>query len=88
MELKDTVKLMESKDYKERFQCEYFQVKIRLEKLQEMLKKYKMGTLPFKPTTSYELLFGQAETMKAYKEILEKRAEIEDVDLTEVKKND
>lgn len=33
MELKDTIKLMESKDYKERFKAEYYQTKIRWEKL-------------------------------------------------------
>ena len=32
MELKDTIELMQSDDYKERFKAEYYQVKIRLEK--------------------------------------------------------
>ena len=33
MELKDTVELMNSKDYKERFKAEYLQAKIRYDKL-------------------------------------------------------
>lgn len=33
MELKDTIELMQSEDYKERFKAEYYQVKIHLEKL-------------------------------------------------------
>lgn len=33
MELKDTVSLMNSADYKERFKAEYYQTKIRYEKL-------------------------------------------------------
>lgn len=47
MKLKDTAKLMESGDYKDRFKAEYYQLKIRLNGLSEMLKKYKAGTLPF-----------------------------------------
>lgn len=35
MKLKDTIKLMESDDYKDRFKAEYYQVKIRKEKLQK-----------------------------------------------------
>ena len=33
MELTDTVKMMNSSDYKERYKAEYFQLKIRYEKL-------------------------------------------------------
>lgn len=46
MELKDTVKLMLSADFKERFQAEYAQDKNRTEGLAKMLKAYKAGTLP------------------------------------------
>lgn len=46
MELKDTVKLMLSADFKERFQAEYHQDKKRAEGLAKMLKAYKAGTLP------------------------------------------
>lgn len=43
MELKDTVTLMVSSDYKERFKAEYYQLKIRLEKLKCMLQKWDNG---------------------------------------------
>ncbi|WP_304066476.1 crAss001_48 related protein [Megamonas hypermegale] len=79
MELKDTVDLMTSPDYKERFLAEYQQVKIRLEKLEAMLKKYKEGTLPFKPTCSYELLFTQCIYMRGYISILDERAKKEGI---------
>lgn len=81
MELKDTVTLMESEDFKDRFRAEYYQVKIRLEKLNAMLEKYKAGTLPFKPECPYELLKAQVVSMEDYKFRLEKRAEIEGIEL-------
>lgn len=40
MELKDTIDLMNSEDYKEYFIAEYYQTKIRYEKLHKMLIKY------------------------------------------------
>ena len=43
MELKDTTTLMVSSDYKERFKAEYYQLKIRLEKLKCMLQKWDKG---------------------------------------------
>ena len=39
MELKDTIELMQSEDYKDRFKAEYFQLKIRYDKLKAMLEK-------------------------------------------------
>ena len=43
MELKDTATLMVSSEYKERFKAEYYQLKIRLEKLKCMLQKWDNG---------------------------------------------
>ncbi|WP_297993935.1 hypothetical protein [uncultured Clostridium sp.] len=82
MELKDTVEMMGSSDYKERFRAEYFQLKIRLEGLSRMLFKYKAGTLNFEPSCSYDLLLEQFYNMRKYLWILEERAKIEEVDLT------
>lgn len=79
--LRDTIELMNSNDYKERFVAEYVQTKIRYDKLHKMLVKYKAGTLPFTPQCSYELLTEQAEFMGRYLQCLEVRAEIEDVKL-------
>ena len=39
MELNETVELMNSADYKDRFKGEYFQVKIRYDKLKAMCEK-------------------------------------------------
>lgn len=81
MELKDTVNLMNSSDYKERFVAEYRQVKIRYQKLHNMIVKHEAGTLPFKPTCSIELLKQQKKAMGEYLYCLEVRAEIEKIDL-------
>ena len=83
MELKETIELMNSTDFKDRFRAEYFQLKIRIEKLEAMLEKYKAGTLPFKPKCSYEVLYEQMIFMKHYRIVLEVRAQIENVDLKE-----
>ena len=40
MELKETINLMTSADYKERFKAEYYQVKIRYEKLKNMYDNF------------------------------------------------
>ena len=81
MELKDTIDLMNSEDYKERFIAEYYQTKIRYEKLHKMLIKYEAKTLNFEPKCSLELLAEQAKHMGLYLKCLEIRAEIEGVDL-------
>ena len=40
MELSSTTELMRSVDYKDRFRAEYYQLKIRHEKLRYMVAKY------------------------------------------------
>lgn len=81
MELKETVEMMGSSDYKDRFRAEYNQLIIRRNGLSNMLKKYKTGTLPFTPSCSYDLLHGQLKAMELYATYLEERAEIEGIDL-------
>ena len=81
MELKDTVEMMESADYKERFKAEYLQLEIRVNGLRNMLKKYKDGTLSFKPSCSYDLLNGQLKAMELYATYLDERADIEGINL-------
>lgn len=44
-ELKDTIELMNSSDYKDRFKAEYYQLKIRYTKLHAMLVKLEAGNL-------------------------------------------
>ena len=81
MELKDTIELMNSSDYKERFKAEYWQTKIRYEKLHYMIVKYEAETLEFTPTCSIELLKDQKMHMGKYLYDLEVRAELEGVEL-------
>ena len=81
MELKDTVKLMDSEDYRERFKAEYLQTKIRYENLHKMLIKLEAGTLDFQPNCPIELLGLQKKAMGEYLYTLEVRAEIEKIEL-------
>lgn len=81
MELQETSNMMCSADYKERFKAEYLQLKIRINGLSNMLKKYEEGTLPFKPSCSINLLKRQLRAMKMYAQSLEERAAIEKIEL-------
>ena len=81
MELERLIELMKSEDYKDRFRAEYYQLEDRIDKLANMLEKYKAGTLNFTPSCSYELLSYQLQTMNAYKRVMEERAEIEGIEL-------
>ena len=80
-ELKDTIALMTSPDYKERFRAEYWQTKIRYEKLRKILTDKKAGTLPFTLSCPVTLLEMQLETMRLYLNTLKMRALVEGVDL-------
>lgn len=79
MELNETIEMMQSADYKERFKAEFIQLRIRRDKLRRMLIKYEAGTLDFKPTCSLALLREQLTAMEDYLYILEVRAQIEGV---------
>ena len=81
MELKDTVELMNSSEYKLRFKAEYYQLKVRYEKLSSMIEKYEQGTLSFKPKCSIELLNHQLKVMNDYLMILKARSEVEGINL-------
>ena len=83
MELKDTITMMTSDDYKERFKAEYYQVKIRYEKLLAMMDKWEKGELTFTPTCPRETYNFQLRAMKEYLDILVIRAKIENIDLGE-----
>ena len=84
MELKDTVALMNSKDYKERFIAEWAQTEIRYQKLHKLVLKYEAGVLNFTPKCSLELLKTQKSFMGQYLYWLEVRAEIEGIELPKV----
>ena len=86
MELKDTVKLMNSSDYKERFVAEYWQTRIRYEKLRKFCNKIDAASFSLnveepKHDCSLELLREQQRKMGEYLHILEVRAQIENINL-------
>lgn len=81
MELKDTIELMQSSDYKERFKAEYQQTKIRHDGLHKMLVKWDAGKLEFTPTCPKALLMEQKRYMGEYLRVLETRALHEGINL-------
>lgn len=79
MELKDTIEMMTSDDYKERFKAEYWQLKIRHDKLRKMVDNW--DELDFTPTCSYCIYVCQLWVMEDYMALLENRADQEEVEL-------
>jgi hypothetical protein len=94
MELKDTIEMMQSEDYKKRFKAEYLQTKIRYEKLKKLNTKIEaanctMHTLHIGEVAKSvempnhdcpsELLRDQQRVMGEYLHLLEVRAEIEGI---------
>ena len=94
--LEDTTPMMVSDDYRERFKAEYIQTQIRYQKLKKFnnrieaayrtecerpdIKKVEMP----KHDCPADLLRDQQRVMGEYLHILEVRAEIEGVDLTDI----
>ena len=78
MELKNTIPLMTSDDYRERFKAEYYQKKIRAGKLQSLIQ-YDMD-LANSPKI---ILERQLNAMLDYLSTLALRAEFEGINLTE-----
>ena len=81
MTLEETKDLMCSPDYKERFKAEYYQLKIRYEKLKAMCEKWDKGELDFTPTCPRWIYSNQLRAMQDYLTCIEERAEIEGVEL-------
>lgn len=80
--LSDTIALMTSDDYKERFKAEYFQTKLRYEKLHDVIVGYENKALSFDLSCPIELLKAQYASMYNYIFFLEMRAKFEEIDLT------
>ena len=81
MELKDTIEMMTNEDYKERFRAEYYQTKIRYDKLHKMVVKFEAGKLDFEPTCDIEIFKKQLSFMGQYLYVLEIRAVMEGIEL-------
>ena len=83
MELNDTVEMMNSKDYKERFRAEYCQTVIRYGLLKNMLDRWDEGRLNFVPKCPRSTYNMQIRAMADYIAVLEARAVMEDIDLSD-----
>lgn len=81
MELKNTIAAMVDSNYKARFAAEYWQTKIRYDKLHDIITSYDAETLNFELTCNISNLKAQARCMGQYLYELEVRAKIEDIDL-------
>ena len=94
VKLNETVIMMESSDYKERFKAEYYQTKIRYEKLKAFntkIESSKRANCEFANCKSVvempkhdcpdDLLMEQQSVMGQYLHLLEVRAVIENIEL-------
>lgn len=81
MELNYTVEMMTSTDCKERFKAEYYQLKIRYEKLMKMLKYWGKDEIDFAPECPHGFYTLQVKAMHDYLPVLEARAKIEGIKL-------
>lgn len=82
--LADTAEMMNSTDYKERFQAEYAQLIIRYYKLRDILSKWDNKSLEFEPTCPRSTYNMQIKVMEDYIAVLEARAVMENVDLEDL----
>lgn len=82
-ELIDTIDNMKSENYKDRFKAEYYQLKIRIEKLKNMLTAWDFGILNFEPSCPRHIYDRQLSGMTIYLEVLRERSKIENIDLEE-----
>lgn len=89
-ELSQTCEMMCSKDYRERFKAEFYQLKIRTEKLENFLAKINsqyhyandiIEENKIKHDCDEYILAEQLENMKRYIFILKQRAVIENIDI-------
>ena len=81
MELKDTIEMMTSADYKARFIAEYEQAVIRIKKLMDFIEAIESGKVPVMYEDQKLLLGAQYGYMVGYIRIMQDRADEEDIDL-------
>ena len=87
MSFDDTITMMQSDDYKERFKAEYYQTKIRYTKLKKFNSKIEASKITQglvdmpKHDCPDDLLRKQQTIMGEYLQVLELRAAIEGIDL-------
>lgn len=82
--LKQTVDLMLSAEYQDRFKAEYYQLYQRFMKLRRMLMKWDAHELDFVPDCPRGIYDMQLEFMYKYLAILEMRAKVEGIEVEPV----
>lgn len=85
MELKDTVEMMVSDDYRKRFRAEYAQLLIRTDKLSRFIHSIDEARANGEPEPAHDcpmhILCRQRQIMMDYLRILAERAALEGVSL-------
>lgn len=81
MKLSETINLMTSDDWKDRFVAEYAQLVIRLSKLEDVLNNTSDTYVAVDDGRVRALMLKQRDAMESYKMCLEKRADIAGIDL-------
>ena len=85
MKLKETIELMTSENYHDRFKAEYYQLVIRYKRLVKIMQMWEDGTLEFEPNCPRGTYNLQMKFMADYIAVLESRAAIEGIELEDTK---
>lgn len=77
--LEETIELMTSPDYKDRFKAEFEQLSFRINKLDAFLDKWDKGELKITPKSPREWFERQRQAMVDYGQVLAARAIKEEI---------
>jgi len=77
--LEETIELMTSPDYKDRFKAEFEQLSFRINKLDAFLNKWDAGELKTTPKSPREWFEKQRQAMADYGQVLAARAIKEEI---------
>ena len=77
--LEETIELMTSPDYKDRFKAEFEQLSFRINKLDAFLNKWDSGELKITPKSPREWFEKQRQAMADYGQVLAARAIKEEI---------
>lgn len=84
MDLKGTISLMTSEDWRDRFIAEYLQTKIRYEKLHKLIIQREVGKLDFDTPIPLASWKRQQKSMGCYLLELERQAVLHGIELPSV----
>ena len=82
--MRDTIEYMNSTDWKDRLIAEYWQTKIRYQKLNILITKYHAGESDSHILSPINVLTQQRTHMKEYLGCLKYRAKLADIDLRKI----